>query len=425
MRSEGEKAFSIRQWKQRLCFRTMSASDCGISWSFRFLFSLRGIFCSSVSVTELEAGSSRSRQCQVHLMLMLLLESAEPHSTRRHRVQFSFALKTETKSQSSEVSSRAFCSFYKVGTEGIGEARSDPLFSLIVCTRGRTEELKRFLLSVRNQIGDISCEIILVDQNTDGRLDSIVGAYSDRIEIQHIRSPVGLSRGRNFGLRHVRGSVVAFPDDDCVYPENLLNDVNARLASLQTADGVSVMSRDFKGKASGPRWSPKEGWITKNNVFRQAISYGLFFASVSVRRLVLLTSLSALAQIRAGSQGRRPTMSCAHLNKACASFISRLSSVFMRRGNRDESDFRKKQVNLCSQVAADFCDCTASHGCSGTILRSTLSSSSIHPSPACAQAFEMAVRYWLSTLARFFFRANSVELIHFSAVSRGLKPGRA
>jgi glycosyltransferase involved in cell wall biosynthesis len=164
-------------------------------------------------------------------------------------------LKTETKSQSTDVSSQTSGSLDKVGTEGIGEARSDALFSLIVCTRGRTEELKRFLLSVRDQIGDIRCEIIVVDQNTDGRLDSILEAYSDRIEIQHIRSPVGLYRGRNFGLRQVRGSVVAFPDDDCVYPAKLLNDVHARLASLQTADGISVMSRDFKGKASGPRWS--------------------------------------------------------------------------------------------------------------------------------------------------------------------------
>ena len=225
-----------------------------------------------------------------------------------------------------------------------GSERRGPsaLFSLIVCTRGRTEELKRFLLSVRNQIGDIRCEIIVVDQNTDGRLDPIVEAYSDRIEIQHIRSPVGLSRGRNFGLRQVRGSVVAFPDDDCVYPENLLNDVNARLASLQTADGISVMSRDFKGKASGPRWSLKEGWITKNNVFRQAISYGLFFRAGLYDRLVLLTSLSALAQNRAGSQGKRPTMSCAHLNKACASFICRPSSVSMRRANGTREIFGSK-----------------------------------------------------------------------------------
>jgi glycosyltransferase involved in cell wall biosynthesis len=74
-------------------------------------------------------------------------------------------------------------------------------------------ELDRFfLLSVINQCGNIRCEIIVVDQNADGRLDSIVETYRDRVEIEHIRSPVGLSRGRNLALRCERGSVVAFPD---------------------------------------------------------------------------------------------------------------------------------------------------------------------------------------------------------------------
>ena len=232
----------------------------------------------------------------------------------------------------------------KVRTEGIVDARSDALFSLIVCTRGRTEELKRFLLSVRNQIGDIRCEIIVVDQNTDGRLDPIVEAYSDRIEIEHIRSPVGLSRGRNLALRCVRGSLVAFPDDDCAYPENTAKRCVCSPCVSTTADGVSVMSRDFDGKASGPRWSPKEGWITKNNVFRQAISYGLFFRAGLVRQVGAFDESLGLGSescwqsgeetdyvLRALAQGLRifyfPSLFCLHAG-----------------GNRDESDFRKKQV---------------------------------------------------------------------------------
>lgn len=256
-------------------------------------------------------------------------------------------MKTESKSQSSDVSSRASCSLDKVGTDGILEARSDALFSLIVCTRGRTEELKRFLLSVRNQTGDIRCEIIVVDQNTDGRLDPIVEAYSDRIEIQHIRSPVGLSRGRNFGLRHVRGSVVAFPDDDCVYPENLLNDVNARLASLQTADGVSVMSRDFKGKASGPRWSLKEGWVTKNNVFRQAISYGLFFRAGLVRQVGAFDESLGLGSESCWQSGEETDYVLRALEQGLRIFYLPTLFCLHAASKRDEGDFRK-QVNYAA-----------------------------------------------------------------------------
>ena len=208
-------------------------------------------------------------------------------------------------------------------------------------------ELHRFLLSVINQCGNIRCEIIVVDQNADGRLDSIVEAYRDRVEIEHIRSPVGLSRGRNLALRCVRGSVVAFPDDDCVYPETLLNDVYARLASLPTADGVSVTSRDFDGKASGPHWSPKQGWITKNKVFRQAISYGLFFRAGLVRQIGAFDESLGLGSESSWQSGEETDYVLRALAQGLRIFY--IPSLFCLHagGERDESDFRK-QVNYAA-----------------------------------------------------------------------------
>ena len=172
-----------------------------------------------------------------------------------------------------------------VCTTGIVNAPTEGLFSLILCTRGRTEELKRFFVSIVNQVGDIRCEIIVVDQNPDDTIASIIKAYEDRLGIQHLRSATGLSRGRNLALQCVRGSIIAFPDDDCAYPKTLLRDVDRRFASLPAADGIAVMSRDFGGKPSGPRWIRKAGWVRKNKVFRQAISYGLFFRAGLIRQV--------------------------------------------------------------------------------------------------------------------------------------------
>ena len=235
----------------------------------------------------------------------------------------------------------------RVCTAGIVDAPPDALFSLIVCTRGRTKELNRFFLSVINQSGDIRCEIIVVDQNTDGRLDPIVEAYRDRVEIEHIRSPTGLSRGRNLALRCVRGSVVAFPDDDCVYPKTLLNDVYARLVSSPMADGVSVMSRDFDGKASGPRWIPKEGWITKNKVFRQAISYGLFFRAGLVRQVGAFDESLGVGSESSWQSGEETDYVLRALAQGLR--ISYCPSLFCLHagGKRDESDLRK-QVNYAA-----------------------------------------------------------------------------
>ena len=159
------------------------------------------------------------------------------------------------------------------------------LFSLIVCTRDRTEELKRFFVSIANQVGAVRCEIIVVDQNTDERVAPIIEAFEDRLRIRHIRSRPGLSRGRNLALQDAQGSIIAFPDDDCAYPKTLLSDLYGRFASLPAADGIAVMSRDFDGKPSGPRWIPRQGWIKKKSVFRQAISYGLFFRAGLIRQV--------------------------------------------------------------------------------------------------------------------------------------------
>ena len=251
-------------------------------------------------------------------------------------------MKTEPPSESNSLWEARLSASKKVCATGIVDASIDGLFSLIVCTRGRTEELKRFFVSIVNQVGDIRCEIIVVDQNPDDTVASIIKAYEDRLRIQHLRSATGLSRGRNLALQCVRGSIIAFPDDDCVYPKTLLSDVYARLASLPLADGLSVMSRDFDGQASGPRWSPEEGWITKNKVFRQAISYGLFLRAGLVRQVGAFDeSLGIGSQsnwqsgeetdyiLRALAQGLRisycPSLFCLHA-----------------RGTREERNFRKQ-----------------------------------------------------------------------------------
>jgi hypothetical protein len=81
-------------------------------------------------------------------------------------------LKTEARSGSTGVwGRRPLLRKGSAQQPAIVAALPDALFSPIVCTRGRTEEPDRFLLSVINQSGDIRREIIVVDQNMDGRLD--------------------------------------------------------------------------------------------------------------------------------------------------------------------------------------------------------------------------------------------------------------
>jgi glycosyltransferase involved in cell wall biosynthesis len=145
---------------------------------------------------------------------------------------------------------------------------------LVVGTVGRVDELARCLTSIEAQTFR-DFRVIVVDQNPDDRVDSIL-SRRDRLSIVRLRCPRGANRARNAALSHVRGDIVAFPDDDCRYPPALLEEV-VRLLDLHPEwDGLSVRSVDSTGRPSNMRWDRVSGPIDKFNIWRRAIAYGIF-----------------------------------------------------------------------------------------------------------------------------------------------------
>ena len=96
-------------------------------------------------------------------------------------------------------------------------------FSLILCTINRANEVEEFLLSLNTQTYK-NFEVIIVDQNKDKRLVNILDKFKD-LKIKHITSDIGLSKARNTGLKYADGEVIGFPDDDCTYPSDLLENI--------------------------------------------------------------------------------------------------------------------------------------------------------------------------------------------------------
>ena len=113
-------------------------------------------------------------------------------------------------------------------------------FSLLLGTVERTEEVNRLLGSLSLQTYK-NFELIVVDQNGDDRITSILQPYQNLLSIIHLRRPQyrGLSKARNLGMPHVNGSIVTYPDDDCWYPPWLLEKVAESLVSRPEIDGLS------------------------------------------------------------------------------------------------------------------------------------------------------------------------------------------
>jgi glycosyltransferase involved in cell wall biosynthesis len=152
--------------------------------------------------------------------------------------------------------------------------------SLIVSTLGeRKGDLRALLTSLISHAMYIR-EVIIVDQHQDPEhLTSLLADFLDLLPIRHVRSERGLSRARNVGLPLALGSLIAFPDDDCLYPDGLLQwvvnwfEANVRYAIL------AVGSDDALGLRSGNRWPQDACDLRSVNVFRTTFSPSLFVRS--------------------------------------------------------------------------------------------------------------------------------------------------
>lgn len=112
--------------------------------------------------------------------------------------------------------------------------------SLIMPTIGnRDVEIVKFLTSLSRQNYQ-NYELIIVDQSSNSNLEKILCNFKDKIaKIHYVKSnSVGASRARNEGLKYSRGDIVAFPDDDCEYADNVL-EVIAKIFTTTNYDVIT------------------------------------------------------------------------------------------------------------------------------------------------------------------------------------------
>jgi glycosyltransferase involved in cell wall biosynthesis len=159
---------------------------------------------------------------------------------------------------------------------------SGPSFDIVLATIGRTE-ISRLLDSLAAQ-SHRTFRLIVVDQNVDERLVPVLERYADLVPFVRLTSDRGLSRARNVGLRAVAGDIVAFADDDCWYPLDLLARVGALLDANRSWDGVTGSVIDASGLPSSARWSKRAGAIDRSNVWTRGVSITVFLRRGAVER---------------------------------------------------------------------------------------------------------------------------------------------
>ncbi|MBW4557551.1 MAG: glycosyltransferase [Trichormus sp. ATA11-4-KO1] len=157
-------------------------------------------------------------------------------------------------------------------------------FSLILATLNRTAEVENFLKILDCQTYR-SFDLIVVDQNPDDRLVKFIQIYQHRYPIIHLRSAPGLSRARNVALEQINGDIVAFPDDDCAYPPDILERVASFFINHPELNGLTGSSIDEQGRDSGRHLGSPPGLINQFNVWRRGISYTIFLRRATVMQV--------------------------------------------------------------------------------------------------------------------------------------------
>ncbi|MEA5456671.1 glycosyltransferase [Sinomonas sp. JGH33] len=131
-----------------------------------------------------------------------------------------------------------------------------PSITVVVCTRDRAAHLRSSLSAIL-QLDYPNFDVLVVDNaaRTTETREMVRKEFQDS-RVTLISEPVpGLSHARNAGLRHARGEIVAFTDDDVIVDGAWLKEIAAGFHRLPTAACVTGLV------PAGELRSPTQGFF--------------------------------------------------------------------------------------------------------------------------------------------------------------------
>ncbi|MFM9825966.1 glycosyltransferase [Flavobacterium sp.] len=100
------------------------------------------------------------------------------------------------------------------------------LFSLIIPVYNRPEEINELLMSLTTLDYEDNFEIVIVEDGSTLKCDTIVKDFSDKLSISYYyKENSGPGDSRNFGMRKANGDYFIIFDSDCIIPKKYLSEV--------------------------------------------------------------------------------------------------------------------------------------------------------------------------------------------------------
>ena len=150
--------------------------------------------------------------------------------------------------------------------------------SCIIATIGeKLVELEKLISSIVLSKKEHDVEIIIVSQSHHIEIENMIMKYSGSINIVHIKSSVlGISHNRNLGLNIACGEILAFPDDDCYYHEDVIGNV-IQFFQQNNNNNILVGRHIDPDNGRSPRFlDSKMRTFSKKNIFEAFSSITIF-----------------------------------------------------------------------------------------------------------------------------------------------------
>ncbi len=117
--------------------------------------------------------------------------------------------------------------------------------SAIIATYKRVEPLKKLLETLEAQSYPLF-EVIIVDQNEDDSVDTLLSSFHSLPEITTLfkGEEKKLSKARNRGIEIAKGEILFFPDDDTTLPTDFFEVAGTFFQEREVIDFISVPLMD-------------------------------------------------------------------------------------------------------------------------------------------------------------------------------------
>jgi len=125
-------------------------------------------------------------------------------------------------------------------------------------------------------------EIIIIDQSDSDEIKNVCNIYNKKNNpfiIYKRSNNLGLSLNRNFGLQMATGDIVGFPDDDCIYYPDTLNNILSFFLDPEFKCYDAVLGQIYDNNNHQPlikNWPQKKSKVTNFNFYKLSSSITLF-----------------------------------------------------------------------------------------------------------------------------------------------------